>query len=528
MQIDLSHVEPRAEPFRSQVCIIGAGLAGLTLAHKLSQCGIDIALLEAGGPSLEPRSQSLFAQARNAGAHHLGLHTGRFRAFGGSSIRWGGQVLPNSPPNRVRSSISGPSQKQETVWPIPEAGLQPFYTEAQTVLGLNSLAFEAASFSPSAPSIPGTEIRFSKWAPFSHRNLAQTIGKHLPASVTLYLHASVTELIQTNARITSAIVRNDAGIAFHFEATHFILAAGTIETSRLLLASRSQSEQGIGNFHDQVGRNFHDHLSLIAATPTGPARARLLQTLTPRVFSGTLHTPKLEATPELRDQLQLISVHAHLTIDEPEDSGIAALRDILQARQSGDLASTLRKHFLQLPASLAEAAHLAWHARLHHRRYISPRATTTLRLNVEQQLRPDSRITLSRQHDTFGMPLVILDWKISDAETQTLRRFATHLSEQLTALAPENSDDMRWNEALFDLNAPLPHLEDVFHPMGGTLMGIDPRTSVVDPNLTVHGIANLHIASASTFPTGGSPLPALPLMALSLRLADRLTTLLRN
>ena len=519
MEIDLNQIAARSEAFRTQVCIIGAGIAGLTLARSLGQQGIDVALLEAGGRTPEPRSQELFTQARNIGAPHLGLHEGRFRTLGGSSIAWGAQVLPIAPQNRV--SVSSP--QHESPWPTAES-LTPFYAEAQALLGLNNFSFDATSFStethtPLPPTIDGIETRFSKWAPFSHRNFAQTLARTLPASITLYLHANVTELLQTNASITSAIARNDAGTIFHFEATHFILAAGTIETSRLLLASRNQSGQGIGNTHDQVGRNFHDHLSVIAAEPTGQPRTQLLQTLTPRIFDGTLHTPKLEATPTLREQLHLNAVLAHLTIDEPENSGAAVIRDILHARQRGNLTRTLVAHAPRLPDSLITAAQLAWQARIKHRRYISRHAAVTLRLNVEQQLRPDSRITLSPERDSLGMPIALLDWKISPAEIQTLRRFATHLRSQFTTLDPTATD---WNEALFD-DAIALSLEDVFHPMGGALMGTDPRTSVVDPNLTVHGVPNLHIASAATFPTGGSPLPTLTLMALTLRLADRLS-----
>ena len=513
MEIDLDKAAARSEPFRSQVCVIGAGIAGLTLAHCLGRQGIDVALLESGGQTPEPRSHALFSQARNIGAPYLGLHKGPYRAVGGTSIAWGAQVLPMA----------------ASAWPIHADSLATLYSEAQQLLSLNDLPFDAAPFSAETktaplPAISGIETRFSKSAPFSHRNFAHTLARTLPASVTLYLHANVTELLPTNASITSTIARNYAGTTFHFEAAHFIIAAGTIETSRLLLASRSQSEQGIGNAHDQVGRNFHDHLSVSAAEPASSARTALLQTLTPRIFSGTMHTPKLEATPTLREQLHLNAVLAHLTVHEPENSGAAVIRDVLHARQRGNLTHTLIAHAPRLPDSLITAAQLTWQARVNHRRYISRHAAVTLRLNVEQQLRPDSRITLSPERDALNMPIALLDWKISPAEIQTLRRFATHLRRQLITLDPTAMD---WNEALFDDTIPLA-LEDVFHPMGGALMGTDPSTSVVDPSLTVHGITNLHIASGATFPAGGSPLPTLTLMALTLGLAGRLATLLRN
>ena len=74
------------------------------------------------------------------------------------------------------------------------------------------------------------------------------------------------------------MVRTPAGKRVRFEADEVVLAAGTVETSRLMLAS------GVGNANDQVGRNFHDHVTVAAATLTGAARARVVSELRPWVF----------------------------------------------------------------------------------------------------------------------------------------------------------------------------------------------------------------------------------------------------
>ena len=121
--------------------------------------------------------------------------------------------------------------------------------------------------------------------------------------------------------------------------------------------------------------------------------------------------------------------------------------------------------------------------------------------------------------------------RIDPAELATLRALAQHLQTHL------NLDGLDWNPSLFtpdpgvpgqlagwggDLTAPIPNLDDARHAMGGAAMGTDPRTSVVDPNLRVHGLRNLFIASAAVFPDGSPQLPTLPLMSLTLRLAQHL------
>ncbi len=171
----------------------------------------------------------------------------------------------------------------------------------------------------------------------------------------------------------------------------------------------------------------------------------------------------------------------------------------------------------QLPQALADAARLTLSARTQHRRYVSPQATVQLRFNAAQRTPSASRITLSPDLQP------ILDWRIDPAELATLRFFAQHLRTHL------NLDGLDWNPSLFtpDSSAPIPDLDDARHVMGGATMGIDPRSSVVDRDLRVHGLRNLFIASAAVFPDGSPQLPTLPLMALTLRLAQQLQQLTR-
>jgi choline dehydrogenase-like flavoprotein len=141
-----------------------------------------------------------------------------------------------------------------------------------------------------------------------------------------------------------------------------------------------------------------------------------------------------------------------------------------------------------------------------------------LRLNAAQQTPSASRITLSPDLKP------ILDWRIHPNELATLRTFAAHLR---TSLDRANLTTFDWNSSLFEPapDAPLAGLDDARHAMGGASMGTDPYTSVVTPDLRIHGLRNLFVASAATFPNGTPQLPTLPLMSLSLRLAEHLNQL---
>ncbi len=529
MQVDLESVLPgQVPPYKSQVCIIGGGIAGLVLATTLAKAGVEVHLLEAGGRTAEPepRSQAIYA-ASMAARHHAGATYGRFRTFGGSSTRWGGQLLPYT-----ADIFAPPAGLPSQSWPIGPGDLSRFYPQVEALLGADHLPYTAEIYqdfrrNPPAALASGGDItlRASKWAPFSRRNLAQTLGEQAIAcadKATVFFHANVTELLLApdGTRIEAILARNYQGQTFRFQARHYALAAGTIETSRLLLASRSVVPAGVGNDHDQVGRGFHDHLSYRAAEFSGPARTRMLEWFAPILVDGTTHTAKLEASPALRERLGLLAVMAHVTIDEPEHSGAAVVRGLLQSMQRGDFGSAFSTSLPHLPGASIEILRLAWNARVRKRRAVSRAASVTLRIDSEQRARPENRIRLDYEHlDTLGLPGTIIDWRVSDDEIRSIRTYAAFLQEQLPLLGV---DPIRWQPELARPDAPLTNITDTYHPMGGAIMGRDPASSVVDPDLSLHGVSNLSIASCATFPAGGSSNPTFTLMALTLRLAESL------
>jgi choline dehydrogenase-like flavoprotein len=174
-----------------------------------------------------------------------------------------------------------------------------------------------------------------------------------------------------------------------------------------------------------------------------------------------------------------------------------------------------------IPAASAEVMKFAVAAKIRNRRYVSKLARVVLDMDVEQRPDCESRIRLAEETDALGMRKVILDWRISDDERECLHSYA----QVLESLFREN------NLATIRLKPQITakgdswhggNRLDTFHMMGGTRMGVNPATSVVDSSLKVHGLENLYVVSCSVFPTGGSSNPTFTMMALALRLANRL------
>ena len=525
MHIDLQNAGPGSGSpgsYRSRVCIAGAGVAGILLAWSLAGRGIEVHLLEGGGLNPEDSSQELYS-VKMAGVPHRGATEGRFRTFGGSSTRWGGQVLPYT-----EDVVTPPAGLGLPRWPLVLQELEPYYEEIQRIFEVSQHPFTdalLAEFGRPLPFISNEiRLRFSKWAPFSRRNLAETLGRECTTNgrVTVFTNANVlsVELNESGGAVRELTVTNDRGGRFHFCADVFVLCLGTIETSRLLLASTSVSSRGVGNDRDQVGRYFHDHIGVTAAEVSVEDRAKVIESFAPFISRRTLHTPKLEATANLRQERQLLSVMAHFPVDEPEDSGAGKVRAILHAMQRRQFDREFYRNLVNVPQASAEILQLLWAAKVNGRRALSSRARISLHIDTEQRPQAESRIRLAEERDRLGVPVCVVDWRISEDEHETVKRFAETADQALRGMGITG---LRWNRQIAEPGEGwLGHATDTFHMMGGTRMGTDACCSVVDANLRVHGVENLYIASCSTFPTGGSSNPTFTLMALTLRLKNRI------
>jgi choline dehydrogenase-like flavoprotein len=546
MLVDLEELTEAEQPVRrSRVCIIGAGVAGLTLATRLAELGLEVHLLEGGGRTDEDRSQSLY-NARMAAWRHTGTTEGRFRLYGGSSTRWGAQLL-----SFTDDVFHPPAGTPSESWPLDNTDLRRYFSDVEDLMQADHLPFDGDDFynamrvtdRPPAEllgskSKQDLRLRFSKWAPFAARNLAQTLGVRAEESdrITLFLHANVTEILLTpdGKRAEAVLVRNFQGIHFRFEADEIVVAAGTIESSRLLLLSRSVQREGIGNRYGQVGAGFQDHISLPLCTLRGRTRSRMLHWFAPFMVNGTAHSAKLEASDELRSRAGLPSVMAHIILEEPDGSGADVVRDLMRSIQRGDRLVALRRALPRLPGAAIGIVRMAWILKLKGRRTVSDDAVVTLCIDSEQPLNTNRIALAPKEVDSLGMPRAVVKWSVTDVELQDLLRYAGIVMSRMKAaglaeldcasavtdaigqLAKENQVKPETLQRVRNL------VRDTFHPMGGTPMGDNPATSVVDPELRVHGVENLSIASASTFPGGGSSNPTFTLMALTLRLADRL------
>jgi choline dehydrogenase-like flavoprotein len=501
----------------ADVCIIGAGAAGITLARELRGRPVRIVLLESGRFTPDEATQSLYA-GHVRGLAYFPLDAARTRCFGGTTTEWTGECRPLDALDFERRDWVADSG-----WPFGLAELRPFYERAQLVCQLGPFAYAAADWSARGAEpirLEGDRVRSIVFHYSPPTRFGEVYRDEIGAAgnVIAYLGASATHL-DTPApptRVSGVRVACLAGPRFRVKARAFVIAAGGIENARLLLLSRDVQPVGLGNTYDQVGRYFMEHLYLDRAA-TVLTRERVSPFYTAGHWaSGRRVRGLLALGPELQRKEGLTSWAAVLddeSLRVPIDwrAVLGALRERrLPAGGRTRLRALVRRMVVGAAARLAGPG--------------QPRHRYAMKNVGEQAPNPRSRIVLDGDRDQLGCPRVALHWALTALDKHTAHRAHGVLDEELRRAAVGRLDS-----ALGRPGDPWPsRLRGARHHMGTTRMHADPRRGVVDADGRVHGIANLYVAGSSVFPTSGTANPTLTIVALALRLGEHLERALRQ
>ncbi len=505
----------------ADVCIDGAGAAGIAIARELIGSSARVCLLEAGGERVERAAQAL-CRGDNIGLRYEALHETRRRCLGGTSVEWTGRCRPLDPIDfeaRDGFAYSG--------WPFGREHLEPFYRRAHELLELGAMRYDASDWPDSGAELElgSSDVRSTLFQ-FSGANLAQTHRAELEKAPNLdvLLHASAVEIESDAAgeRVTRLRVATTHRRCLSVSAGIYILAAGGIENPRLLLISRSGRNAGLGNQHDLVGRFFmeHPHVYVGPFTPGASCPGMGLYAVSAGdgpyrpgpVIAGLSPGPELLRRERLLGaSLGFFVRKAHQARAEYWSDGTTSLERIVEAARRGEVPDDAARCALDL---LADAAPIA--RNLLSRALARGRTQLVARLALEQAPDPSSRVILSSRRDALGLPRVLLDWRLGEVERRSALRF---LEIARDALRASGVGEIQVHLDLERLHWP-GSTRGAHHHMGTTRMHRDPKLGVVDEQCRVHGVQNLYIAGSSVFPTSGYANPTLTLLALSLRLSD--------
>ncbi len=512
------------------LCIVGAGAAGLALAAEFLGTARRVLVLESGLREPDAGSTALNS-LDSVGLRHDGWNEGRVRALGGTTRAWGGQLVPlRASELAERPWIAGSG------WPLTLAELQPYYRRVEHLLGTRGPPYDEQVWRRIGVPAPALDpdqlcVRFSQWAPLGRRNFAVLLRRQLEASdnVTVLLGATATavDCVADGSHCDSITARTlDRSREIRIQARSFVVACGGLESARLLLSSPGPGDRGVANRSNCVGRYFQDHISWIAGEIEPAARSSVQQLFDPRYVGGTMYSVKLEPTDAQLQRHGWLNAMGHVAFQIPEALGWLEVRRILRSVQAGRLELPSSDELRALLRGSVELTRLVLTRYIAGRRRSPDSGAIRLLVDVEQAPNPLSRLTLTGSTDALGVARARLDWRITDLEARTMTGFARALADQIERLGlgrvrlAEGPD--------FSARETLGAARDIFHHMGTTRMGRSPEDGVTRSDLRCHDVDNLYIAGPSVFPTSGIANPTFTALALSLRLADHLKTLKRG
>ncbi|MEQ8841245.1 MAG: GMC family oxidoreductase [Acidimicrobiales bacterium] len=519
---------PSGTSRQADVCVIGGGAAGITLALELHGSGLDVLLIESGGREQDPAYQDLNA-GENIGRPSTTLDSPvrldqtRLRYLGGTTNHWAGFCRPFSPVDfevRDHLAVSG--------WPFGPEELTPYLERAAEWVRIGGPDFSLDTWVPRM-GLPSWELGSDRVETTVYQvtfptKFGELYGPDLESAtdVEVLTHASVVNLASTDGRRVERVdIRTLDGVQIEATATAYVLATGGIENARVLLASTDADPGGLGNGNDMVGRYFAEHLQIYAGFallddhPALPGFTGTDHTIETGRHAGTNHGAKFAlglTDSHVRDEATT-GLEIQLSIGTYPD-GVPVYRDGTPIQAIDALLRAEGREF---------------------------GATAYVQGLAEQALDPESRVMLDTTRDALGMRRVMLDWRYSQADRRRALDGFRVAAEAIGAAGlgrvqlvpggvhPDALDNLVRDELVSAYSASAAAIDEEnfpigmgFHHMCTTRMAADPAEGVVDPDCRMHEVENLWIGGSSVFATGGVATPTYTLVALAVRLADHL------
>ena len=510
----------------ADVCIVGAGPAGITLAVELADAGKSVLLLEGGGLDYSERSQDLYDMIRADDIYPDPLDS-RVRFLGGSTNHWEGSCRLFDPIDFERRSWV-----PDSGWPYSYEDLVPFYERAFSYLELyRPFAVDRAVRNRLGPV--GEALRRDGFtARVNHHSPPVRFGEAFrdrlrdDPRIRLIVNANLTSLQEADdaqSILGAHFVNYGSGSGFA-RANTFVLALGGLENPRALLLSDQVSPRGIGNERGLVGRSFMDHPT-VEAVALFPSRLFSKAWRGGKVVAGgqTLNL-SIEATEEHLRKRELTNARMppHRAPLIYTSEGIESANQLARAVRERDVPAHLLTHLWNI-VSEADVIFELWRRRTGRASWIE-RADDyggmPMQMMIEQYPDPHNRVELSDERDALGLRRGVIHYRLGEAEEENTRRlvedaaraFGAHGLGFMRSFLRTDDTGRRFDD----------QLNFGHHHMGTTRSSDNPRKGVVDGHQRVHGRRNLYIAGSSVFPTGSHIPPTTTIVATTVRLADHL------
>lgn len=506
------------------ICIVGAGIAGLLAAWRIARNGQRVIVIESGGENFTEAINQL-NEIDDPSGRYTRATTGRYRGLGGTSARWGGRMIP--------MSAEDASERQHLAlpgWSFPLNELDEYDADIEALFRVAAGSHETITPEDKADSFafptddPSMIPRWAKCPSFNNCNLATLLNRELRRSalIEIWLGATVCDfqLDRAAGRLMGLVARNFTGRELRIRSDKFIFAAGSIETTRLLLLLDAASDQRAFERCKVLGRYFQDHLKAEVARISRRDPAATNRLFGYRFVDGTRRELHLELSRAAQERDRVGSAFAYVAMDLAENplSEFKKIAEGFQRRQFDFRAVGTASRNVGL------LARTIWWRFVDKQLFMPESLQLQLMACVEQLPDWNNRISLSETRDRLGNPLARFDWAPTASDELTFRSAVAGIKAYWARAGFDRICPLEWGAAASDASLPIAaQAEACAHPSGSTRMGTDPAESVVGPDLHCHAVPNVAVASASVFPSAGSANPTFTIMKLALWLADSCT-----
>ena len=524
---DISDIETGA--INGDICLVGAGAAGISLAKQFLNSPHKVILLEAGGLEYEESTQALY-RGESEGLMYFPLASARLRYFGGSTGHWGGACTPLD-----AIDFEKRGWLPHSGWPFQRTELEPYYPMAQKICGIGPFDYRTEYWSDpeTSPALPladtGIQSRIIQNSnPPLRFGTAYRTDLEDAENIQVVLHANVLEFVADteNENITGVNARNIDGRRLHVKARIYVLCAGGLENPRLMLLSNKQYPQGIGNHNNLVGRYFMEHIYVSDAGKLMLSEPRNMKLYERHNVNGTdIRTGLcLSQDAQRSDKLMNAWVGFKLKGAPSSQRRYSSLNYLKRSIRNGEIPEDLWRHIGAVIDDLGD--HIKRKFTDDKPKKRKDKTIIGFSTHSEQAPNPESRVHLGEDIDEFGQRTLVLDWRLTDIDHASVRKTLELMAHgfgmaDLGRIMTEfsgNDDGWATQDSTQGNTTP----SGSFHQMGTTRMHSSAKEGVVDSNLKVHGLNNMYVAGSSVFPTCGWSNPTLTIVALSCRLADHL------
>jgi choline dehydrogenase-like flavoprotein len=549
------HINAASLPMRAtlaaDVAIVGAGPAGIALALELADAGHQVLLIESGGNSYSREAQHL-SNTAGEDRSHAPMSRAVRRQIGGASNLWSGRCVPFDPVDFEARKIVGDAR-----WPVGYRELESYFPAACRWFKCGQPIFDAAQIPDLAansliPGWPGGEVCATSLERYSlPTNFGRVYQARLKSSplLTLISELTCTEIVShpDGRSVEHLAARTLSGNQIRVRARRYVIAAGGVESTRLLFASNRHQPAGIGNHSGHLGHWYMGHVGMTIARAhfSTPPKATIYDF--ERDPEGVYVRRRFTFSRDYLIEHDLPNIAMYIENPDMSDpshgNGILSIIYLILASPLGhhvisegvrhskidtDSPPSTWLHLRNVVRHLPGTARFAF--TFGYRRFLrpgrkvpgfvvpSPTNSYPLYYHAEHLPHHDSRVMPTNETDALGMPRVATNLHFADADIRNAIRAHEHLDRYLRRFGLGHLEYL-FEDPEQELRR---RLVDGYHQAGTTRMSDRPEDGVLDQNLAVHGFEDLFVASSSAFATSGQANSTFMIVVLALRLANHL------